>query len=98
VTSDRYRVLATGTNTLLTNNLDDTRWGGVVGVGLEYGFAPNWSAGIEYNHLFMQDKTYSLVSNGVFIPAPAGTELFQNRIRQDVDIVTARINYRFGAY
>jgi opacity protein-like surface antigen len=33
----------------------------VVGVGLEYGFSPNWSAGIEYNHLFMQDRTHTFV-------------------------------------
>ena len=98
VTSDRYRMLATGTGVQLANSVNDTRWGGVVGVGLEYGFAPNWSAGIEYNHLFMQDKTYSFVSNGIFLPAPAGTLLAQGRIRQDVDLVTARINYKFGAY
>ena len=60
----------------------------MVGVGLEYGFAPNWSAGIEYNHMFMQDKTYSFVSNGVIVPA--GMQMAQSRIRQDVDIVTAR--------
>ena len=64
VTSDRYRMLATGTGVQLANSVDETRWGGVVGVGLEYGFAPNWSAGIEYNHMFMQDKTYNFVSNG----------------------------------
>jgi outer membrane immunogenic protein len=96
VTSDRYRVLATGTGISLANSVDDTRWGGVVGVGLEYGFAPNWSAGIEYNHMFMQDKTYSFVSNGVIVPA--GIQMAQSRIRQDVDIVTARINYKFSGY
>lgn len=26
----------------------ETRWGGVVGVGLEFGFAPNWSVAVEY--------------------------------------------------
>ena len=78
----------------LANGVDDTRWGGVVGVGLEYGFAPNWSAGIEYNHMFMQDKTYNFVSNGVILPA--GDLVAQSRIRQDVDLVTARINYKFG--
>jgi outer membrane immunogenic protein len=86
----------TATGVLATNTIDDTRWGGVVGVGLEYGFAPNWSAGIEYNHMFMQDKTYNFVSNGVLIPV--GGPIAQARIRQDVDIVTARINYKFGAY
>ena len=68
----------------------------MVGVGLEYGFAPNWSAGIEYNHMFMQDKTYNFVSNGVAFPV--GTLVAQSRIRQDVDIVTARINYKFSGY
>ncbi|WP_426525196.1 outer membrane protein [Bradyrhizobium sp. McL0615] len=96
VTSDRYRMLATATGAQVVNSVDDTRWGGVVGVGLEYGFAPNWSAGIEYNHLFMQDKTYNFVSNGAIIPA--GASFAQNRIRQDIDLVTARINYKFGAY
>jgi outer membrane immunogenic protein len=96
VTSDRYRMLTTASGAPVANNVDDTRWGGVVGVGLEYGFAPNWSAGIEYNHKFMQDKTYSLVSNGVIVPA--GIQMAQSRIRQDVDIVTARINYKFSGY
>jgi outer membrane immunogenic protein len=89
VTSERYRQLATVTGVAITNTVDDTRWGGVVGVGLEYGFAPNWSAGIEYNHMFMQDKTHTFTdTTGVFF----GTE----RIRQDVDVVTARVNYRWG--
>src|SRR5882724_10897274 len=96
VTSDRYRVLATGTGISLANSVDDTRWGGVVGVGLEYGFAPNWSAGIEYDHMFMQDKTYNFISNGVAFPV--GSLVAQSRIRQDVDIVTARINYKFSGY
>ena len=39
VTSDRYRSFATGTGIQVSNNVDDTRWGGVVGVGVEYGFA-----------------------------------------------------------
>ena len=95
VTSDRYRMLLTGTGTPIANGVDDTRWGGVVGVGLEYGFAPNWSAGIEYNHMFMQDKTYNFTSTGAALVAAGG--LFStSRIRQDVDVVTARINYKFG--
>ena len=89
VTADRFRVFDTPTGVLLGTTGDDTRWGGTVGAGLEFGFAPNWSAGIEYNHLFMQDRTHTFVdTTGAFF----GTD----RIRQDVDIVTARINYRFG--
>ena len=80
---------------LLANSVNDTRWGGVVGAGLEYGFAPNWSAAVEYDHLFMQDQTYNFVSNGALASARLA-HCAQNRIRQDVDIITARINYRFG--
>ncbi|MGM4992262.1 outer membrane protein [Tardiphaga sp. 841_E9_N1_2] len=67
-----------------------TRWGGVVGVGWEYGFAPNWSFGIEYDRLFMGDA-----NNSFSVPNPilAGAA---NRIGQDIDLVTLRINYRFG--
>src|SRR5579871_1984242 len=32
----------------------ETRWGGVVGAGIELGFAPNWSVAVEYDHLFME--------------------------------------------
>src|ERR1700749_5074703 len=30
----------------------DTRWSPTVGAGLEYGFAPHWSIGGGYNHIF----------------------------------------------
>jgi outer membrane immunogenic protein len=94
VTSDRYRSYFTGTSVLAANTVDDTRWGAVVGVGMEYGFTPNWSVGINYDHMFMQDRTYTFTNNGTF-GAP-GTLFGTDRIRQDVDLVTARINYRWG--
>jgi outer membrane immunogenic protein len=65
-----------------------SRWGGTVGVGFEYGFAPNWSVGVEYDHLFMGDANTSFV-NPILVGAT-------NRISQDVDMVTFRLNYRFG--
>jgi outer membrane immunogenic protein len=87
VVADRYRTFFAGVLTSSSN--DDTHWGGTVGVGLEYGFAPNWSAGIEYDHLFMQDHTATFTT-------PAGLFVGNDRIRQDVDLVTVRINYKFG--
>ncbi|MEH2501834.1 MULTISPECIES: outer membrane protein [unclassified Bradyrhizobium] len=89
VTSNEYRRFDVPTGALLATTNDDTRWGGVVGAGLEYGFAPNWSVGVEYNHLFMQDRTYAFTT-------PGGAFAGNVRIDQDVDLVTARINYRFG--
>ena len=67
---------------------DDTIWGGTIGAGLEYAFAPNWSAAIEYDHLFMQDRTVNFSTAGVILAT--------DRIRQDVDLVTIRLNYKFG--
>jgi outer membrane immunogenic protein len=89
VTSDRYRSLVFGTNVVAATTGDDTRWGAAVGAGLEFGFAPNWSAGVEYNHLFMQDRTYTFTT-------PGGVLFGADRIRQDVDLVTVRVNYRWG--
>jgi outer membrane immunogenic protein len=88
VTADSNRI-NTVAGALAASSNDDTRWGGVVGVGLEYGFAPNWSIGVEYDHMFMQDKT-------VTFTAPGGVFFGNDRIRQDVDLVTARLNYKFG--
>ena len=89
VTSNDYRRFFVATNTLFASSNDDTRWGGTVGVGLEYGFAPNWSFGVEYNHLFMQDRTLAFTT-------PGGLFFGNVRVDQDVDLVTARLNYKFG--
>ena len=89
VTADRFRIFNVPTGVLVATTGDDTRWGAVVGAGLEFGFAPNWSAGVEYNHLFMQDRTHTFVDT-------AGVFFATDRIRQDVDLVTVRVNYRWG--
>jgi outer membrane immunogenic protein len=74
-----------------------TRWGGTAGVGFEYLFTPNWSAGIEYDHLFMGNRdnvfTCSVVTCGAFV-----TAFGNDRLKQDVDMVTFRLNYKFGGY
>jgi outer membrane immunogenic protein len=88
VTDGRYDVRNAVTNVVTATSGDQTRWGGTIGAGVEYGFAPNWSAGVEYDHIFSQDKT-------VTFTAPGGV-FATDRIRQDVDLVTARVNYRWG--
>ena len=91
VTSDRFNVTTTVGNILSGTTGDQTRWGGAVGAGIEFGFAPNWSAALEYDHLFMQDKLTT------FATVPASPFIFgTDNIRQDVDLVTVRVNYRFG--
>ena len=89
VTDSKYDIFAVPGGGLLASAGNDTRWGGTVGVGLEYGFAPNWSVGLEYDHLFMQDRTVNFVT-------PAGLPAGSDTIRQDVDLFTARVNFKFG--
>ncbi|MBR1120819.1 porin family protein [Bradyrhizobium lablabi] len=90
VTDDRFRIYSTATGALIANTTDDTRWGGVVGAGVEFGFSPNWSAGVAYDHLFMDSRSYT------FNTVPGGALFATDRIRQDVDVVTVRVNYRWG--
>ncbi len=90
VTDGRNDIYFLPSNTLFASTGDQTKWGATLGVGLEFGFAPNWSAGVEYDHLFMDDHSVNF-----FTPAGgffAGTD----RIRQDVDLVSVRVNYRWG--
>jgi outer membrane immunogenic protein len=86
VTSNTFSVSSGGVGLASASS---TRWGGTVGVGVEYGFSPNWTAGIEYDHLFMGD------SNNSFSVGPLAAGVL-NRISQDVDMVTLRFNYKFG--
>jgi outer membrane immunogenic protein len=91
VTSNNFFVDSTVTGAALAS-VSSTRWGGVIGTGFEYGFTPNWSVGIEYDHLFMGtgDSTFAIVN-----PTLTGAV---NRISQDVDMITVRFNYRFGGF
>jgi outer membrane immunogenic protein len=72
----------------------NTRWGGTAGVGWEYGFSPNWSVGVEYDHLWMGHAD----NNFAAVTTPGGFLLTGDRISQDVDMVTVRFNYRFGGW
>ena len=90
VASDRYNAYVTATNLDFATG-SETRWGGVVGAGLEYGFAPNWSVGFEYDHMFMGANNVTLTAPLV-IPALYPVE----HIGQDVDMATVRVNYRWG--
>jgi len=91
VTDNRNDGLATFSGVVI-DHASDTRWGGSVGAGAEFGFAPNWSAGVEYDHLFMGTHNYLFTS----VVAPVGVNTRNDDIRQDADLVTVRVNYHFG--
>ncbi|WP_441256543.1 outer membrane protein [Bradyrhizobium sp. 482_C4_N1_1] len=69
----------------------ETRWGGTVGAGIEFGFAPGWSVAVEYDHLFMGSRDVTTNTIAPFAAPPS-----THRISQDIDIGTVRVNYTFG--
>jgi len=85
VTHAKYNGLFGG---VVIDSASETRWGGAVGTGLEFGFAPNWSVAIEYDHLFMGKRNNSFTFLGINDRI--------DRIKQDVDMGTVRVNYTFG--
>ncbi len=88
VVSDKYDVFTTATG-VMVDRANTTRWGGAVGAGLEYAFAPNWSVGVEYDHVFTANKNLNFVT-------AAGVTTMTRRITQDIDIGMVRVNYKFG--
>jgi outer membrane immunogenic protein len=88
VTDNRYDGLSTIGGFVTDTAGSNTKWGGTVGAGIEYGFAPNWSAAVEYDHLFMGSDNYAFNTVGLVTR--------NESIKQDADLVTVRVNYRFG--
>ncbi len=85
---DKYEgfIVATG---FVGDTASETRWGGAVGAGLDFGVTPNIVLGIDYVHGFMGSRDITFVS-------PAGAFSRTDRVHQDVDLVTARVSYKFG--
>lgn len=94
VSHDKYNGLFPATG-IAFDQANETRWGGVVGTGLEFGIAPNWSVAVEYDHMFMGTRNLTFTAlPGAGIPVGALSRV--DSIRQDVDMATIRLNYRWG--
>jgi outer membrane immunogenic protein len=89
-TFTRTQVSATATTPPLgdvrTNS--PTRTGWAAGGGIEYGFARNWTARVEYLHLDLSDQTFSFTApNNIFRSIDEG--------RLTVDTVRVGVSYLF---
>src|ERR1700728_2751893 len=82
VVDNKYTSITTGPLGGI-DTIHNSRWGAAVGAGFEYAVAPGWSLGFQYDHLFMGTKDI----NDGFIT---------DNIKQDIDVFTARVNYKFG--
>jgi outer membrane immunogenic protein len=90
VVSDKYEGYNIA-NGVAFDSAKETRLGAVVGVGGEYAITRNLSVALEYDHMFMGRRSIDLYSTTV-----PGLLSRTDSIRQDVDLFTARLNYRWG--
>ena len=81
--------LTTGSSFRISN--DNSNGGWLVGAGIEWAFAPNWSAKVEYNYLGLEDRTFTVPAGSPFFPGDTFT-----RGDRNVQMVKAGINYRFN--
>jgi outer membrane immunogenic protein len=65
-------------------NASDNQSGWLFGVGIEYGFAANWTARIEWDHIGLGDVNHS----GFFAPDTIN-------VSRRLDLLTVGLNYRF---
>jgi outer membrane immunogenic protein len=85
---DKFWDVADGVGTIATAS--ETRSGWTVGGGAEYGFAPRWSAKLEYDYL-------DFGTNRVRLDCPGCMAGFFNKdITQHIHVVKVGVNYRFG--
>lgn len=87
-TRAKYSVFDNGTGALVESG-SSNRDGWTVGAGLEYMFAPNWSAKVEYSYYDFGGKDRTLVT-------PAGAPLDTINSKLTVNSVKAGINYHFN--
>ena len=80
--------LTTGAS-ITTSNNSNSGW--LVGAGIEWAFAPNWSAKVEYNFLGLDDRTF--IAPAGFGSLTGDTFFVRNR---DIQMLKVGVNYRFN--
>ena len=83
----------TGTSVSFSNNNTNTGW--TAGAGIEWAFAQNWTARLEYDYVGLSNTSFT-------VPAAfpvVGGDVFTNNNR-NIQLVTVGVNYLFnwGAY
>lgn len=72
----------------------DTRIGWTVGAGIEYAFARNWTARVEYDFMDFGTRDESFLATPT--PAPPLPPLLTENVRDRIQVVKVGVNYRFG--
>ncbi len=88
----------------LTGAVDTTRFGGTLGAGVEYGFAPGWSVKLEYDYFDFGKANYSMPVTAAgalgglgLAPLAAATKFnLPITVGQQVHTVTIGASYHFN--
>jgi outer membrane immunogenic protein len=83
--NDKYAL----NSSVLNFNANETRWGWMLGAGVEYSFTDSWSAKIEYDYLDFSNRSVRFTDTTDQIN-------LDSNIRQRIQLVKTGINYRFG--
>ena len=81
--------VTTGNSISISNS--NSNDGPVGGVGVEWAFAPNWTAKLEYDNLFLNNSNFTVAAPGTPIDGHA-ISIFN----RDVQTVTVGVNYLFN--
>jgi outer membrane immunogenic protein len=81
--------LRTGSSFNISNDNSNSGW--LLGAGIEWAFAANWSAKVEYNYLGLEDRKFIVPPGSPFFPGDTFT-----RSNRNLQMVKAGINYRFN--
>jgi outer membrane immunogenic protein len=79
--------LTTGSSFTASNNNTNSGW--LVGVGIEWAFAPNWSAKLEYDFLGLDSRSFTVPAGFL-----AGDTFTQSN--RDVQMLKVGVNYLFN--
>src|SRR5262249_23702704 len=96
VGSDDFTVTNLSTGTLITvSNNNNSNSGWLVGAGIEWAFASNWSAKVEYSYLGLDDRTFTVPAGFLFLAGDTFTQTNRN-----VQMLKVGPNSRFngGSY
>jgi outer membrane immunogenic protein len=89
-----------GTTLLVNASGSGTQTGGLLGMGVEYAFLPNWSAKLEYNYIDFGTRSFSasIGTNAAFagtgLAALSGAQVPVS-ITENEHLIRAGVNYRF---
>jgi opacity protein-like surface antigen len=87
--NDQYSLTSPNVTFLPAFSGNETKWGWMVGVGVEYAFFENWSAKVEYDYLDLHTSNLQFADT-------TQSFILNTSIQQQLHLVKLGLNYRWG--